>query len=422
MRLVYAVVLRLGLAAPLAGQVPAIPPARLPLDSIIHLITDKYRIPISSDSLYHVALGGILKTLDPYSRYYSPAELKIFREQLAGSIGGIGAIIDFDSTGHRWWFKGFTVASPAHSAGAETGDTIVAVGRRPVKGASLDDILSYLKGPPGSVVYLTVHRAGETRPIEIQVTRAVIEFSSVNGVCRQRGEWQYLLAPGSRVAYLELTNFARNSPIELDSALSAIARTGATGLVLDLRDNPGGILESSVAMADMFLDTGRIVTTQERGEADSVILAKAGALTKVPVVILVNENTISAAELFVASLQDNHRAIVVGSRTFGKGVYQQVYDLPDSGAFRLTPGAYVRPSGVPIERHAPGADSVRGGVWPDSGMGIDLTPSEKEQFEQRIFSRASQVPIEGQLTCPAPPVDDRAIRRAIEVLSVKPHS
>ncbi|MEP6573741.1 MAG: S41 family peptidase [Gemmatimonadota bacterium] len=420
-RMIPLFLLTIGAAVPLASQAPTDSAPHLPLDEIIHLIATNYRVPISSDSLYRAALHGILGTLDQYSKYYSPDELKAFHQRLDGKIGGIGIQLAIDRATARYVIAGVFPDSPAQASGLEAQDTILAVNDHRVTGDSLDAVMASIQGTPGTVVHLAIRRRGQSALLHFTLTRAVVELHPVRGSCRENGKWQYYIDAGRRIAYIEITGFTTTAPAELDSALAAVSRTGARGLILDMRDNGGGLIEASEKMADFFLDTGSIVTVQWRGRADSTIKAEPGGATAIPLVILVNENTGSAAELFTASLQDNGRATVIGARTFGKGVYQHLYDLPDSGALRLTPGAYLRPSGRPIERHAPGADSLHGGVWPDSGMTIRLSEAENQRRNQVLGDRDSGAGVVGGLACPSPSTDDRALMRAVEVLSARPH-
>jgi carboxyl-terminal processing protease len=415
------ILLGVGLTLPLAGQTPGDSAHSAQLEQIIHLIATRYRLPLSSDSLYTAALNGVIKTLDPYSTYYDPQTLKDFNEALSGSLAGIGVVVGFDSTPPRYWVNGVIANSPALAAGIQPHDTIISVENHSIDSLSLFEVLGLIKGPPGSIVHLSVHRAGRTRPVEFAIKRATIQFASVRGNCRQNGDWQYLIDPATRIAYVRINDFARNTPPELDSALVAVNRVKATGLVLDLRGNGGGLVRSAILMADQLLDSGTIVSFKERGQPDTTVRATPGVVTDVPVVVLVNEITKSASELFVASLQDNRRATVMGTRTFGKGVYQEIVVLPDSGGLRLTMGAYIRPSGHPIERHTSDADSTLGGVYPDSGMSVPLTEAEYNQWEQTAVDRESAANLAGGLACPIPVGDDRVLARAIEVLTAPHH-
>jgi carboxyl-terminal processing protease len=276
--------------------------------------------------------------------------------------------------------------SPAFQAGIRAGDVIMSVDGRSPSGQTLDTVLDWLRGPAGTDVAIEVQRPAAPAPLRLRVTRAVIELSSVRGARRTAdGAWDYRLATAEDIAYLRIAHFATTTPDEVATALAAITASRPRALVLDLRHDPGGSLTAAIRVADQFLDHGRIVSERARGGVTTHHDATPGSGTTLPVALLVDEATMSAAEIVAAALQDNGRALVVGARSYGKATVQELFPLADgAGAYRLTTEDYLRPSGGPLERHLPGSDPAVGGVAPDDGLAVTVTAAEAETIGQSL--------------------------------------
>ena len=365
-------------------------PTKHQLDEVAHLIGKHYFRKIAHDSLEAAALECLAGTLDRYSNYIPPREAREVQASLEGSVGGIGVSLALDTTAavvrvvHV--FKGSTAAR----AGLRPGDTLIAVEDRPVRGRAFDQVLDQIRGKPGTHVRLTIHHADDPTAVTLTLERFAVELPTVHGLraaASEEGQW--LIDPRSRVAFVRIENFSRRTPQEFDRALEAIRRVGARALVLDLRDDPGGLLESAVEVADRLLDSGAIVIIHERGKRDEVERADRAVSSRLPMAVLVNGFTASAAEVLGACLQDRRRAIVVGSRSYGKGAVQNLFHLRRTpGLLKLTIALYQRPSGQPMETHIPGVGSPNGGVWPDSGYSVALSPQRERDWRESSMRAA----------------------------------
>ncbi len=342
-------------------------------NAIADLVTAHYWQPVGRDSVLKLLSVGGLELLDQYSRYLSPAEWSEFKVNLSGSFGGIGIYIDQDSATRQFFVGGVFRNSPAHRAGIKKRDQIVRVDGVSVRGLSIDEVFPKLRGLAGTTVVVEMIRGESGDTFTFTLQREEITTPSVRGAQVMEGsDRQFLLEGTEDIAYVRITNFSRTTAADMDSALAAVARLNVRGLILDIRGNIGGLLKAALAVADMFLDSTVMITVKERTEPDDVRLATRGVHCALPVALLVDDSTVSSAEIFASAIQDNHRAVVIGRCSFGKGMIQQLFALPDSASgIKLTTAQYMRPSGRPIERHLPGFDPTRGGICPDSGMSFD---------------------------------------------------
>ncbi len=341
-------------------------------NAIADLVEQHYWQPVSRDSVLKVLSIGGLDLLDQYSSYLSPVEWSEFKVNLGGSFGGIGIFIDQDSATRQFFVGGVFRNSPAHRAGIRTRDQIARVDGVSVHGLSIDEVFPKLRGVVGSTVRVDmVREASDSLTFTFQ--REEITTPSVRGAqLMESSDRQFLLEGTEDIGYVRITNFSRTTAADMDSALAAIARLKVRGLILDIRGNIGGLMKAALAVADMFLDSTVMITVKERTEPDDVRLATRGVQCALPVALLVDDSTVSSAEIFASAIQDNHRAVVIGRCSFGKGMIQQLFPLPDSASgIKLTIAQYVRPSGRPIERHLHGFDPAQGGICPDSGMSFD---------------------------------------------------
>jgi carboxyl-terminal processing protease len=327
--------------------------------------------------LFEAAIEGILEKLDPYSNYISPEELSRFKTSVEQEFGGIGIQVGPDRDG------GLRVTSPlygtpAYRAGLMAGDRIVEVEGESTEGLSLDEAVRRMKGEAGTKVTLTVlHPDGKRATYTIE--REVIHVQSVLGISRKDDDtWNYMLDQDKKIGYVRLTAFSRDTVKELRSAIKDLQDHGMKGLVLDLRFNPGGLLNAAIEVSDMFVSEGRIVSTRGKNTPERTWEAeKSGTFETFPMVVLVNHFSASASEIVAACLQDHSRAIVIGERTWGKGSVQNVVDLEEGkSALKLTTASYWRPSGKNIHRGPKSEESDEWGVKPNEGYEVKFSNDE----------------------------------------------
>jgi carboxyl-terminal processing protease len=330
-------------AAPAKEDVSAL----LPLEDlrafveVVDRIRSSYVEDIDDATLFEHAIRGMLGALDPHSAYLAGQDYDELREATSGSFGGVGIEIGFDDG--RLRVISPIDDTPAQRAGVRAGDVIVELDTRPVEGMSLAETIDAMRGEPGTPVSMTVTRSGEEEPIEFELVRDVIEVASV----RHRE-----LEPG--FGYIRIAQFQERTGGDLENAVRSLAESAdgpLKGIVLDLRNNPGGVLQASVQVADAFLSEGRIVYTEGRlsGAEVSYSAGPDDLAGGAPVVVLVNEGTASAAEIVAGALQDHRRAVILGTPSFGKGSVQTVMPLSDERAIKLTTALYYTPNGRSIQ-------------------------------------------------------------------------
>ncbi|MGH7559135.1 MAG: S41 family peptidase [Gemmatimonadota bacterium] len=311
------------------------------LNEAIHQVSDKYVDPIPSDSLYMRALEGMLMSLDPYSQLLSPTEYNDLRIHTQGNYEGLGIRIDIvDNI--------LTVISPiegtpAYRAGLRAGDRIVGVDGGTTEGWSEEKAVLELRGPEGSTVTLTISREGLDEPFEAQITRQAIKLSAV--------PYAFMLNDG--IGYVRFTQFSENGRDELREAIRDLEREGMRALVLDVRQNPGGLLDQAIEVSDLFLPKGvEIVATQGRvADSDRTYSARDNDDFSVhPMVLLIDNGSASASEILAGALQDHDRALIVGETSWGKGLVQSLFSLDDGYFLKLTTARYYTPSGRSIQR------------------------------------------------------------------------
>ncbi|MBV9784647.1 MAG: S41 family peptidase [Acidisphaera sp.] len=307
---------------------------------VFERVRAEYVEPVNDRDLINNALNGMLSGLDPHSNYMDSKAFRDMQVQTRGEFGGLGIEVTQDNG----FIKVITPIddTPASRAGVKPGDLILALDGMTVQGLTLNDAVDRMRGPPNSTIKLTIKREGVDKPIELTMQREVIHIEVVRS--HLEGD----------VGYIRLTQFNEQTDAGLRHAvqqLKAQAGDKLRGFVLDLRNNPGGLLDQAVSVSDDFLDHGEIVSTRARHPDDSQRWdAKPGDITGgLPVVVLINNGSASASEIVAGALQDNRRAILVGERSFGKGSVQTVIPLPGNGAMRLTTARYYTPSGRSIQ-------------------------------------------------------------------------
>ena len=362
---------------------------------VLERVRASYVEEVSDKELIEAAIQGMLSSLDPHSGYLSPESFDEMQVQTRGAFGGLGIEVTMEN--------GFVKVvspiddTPAARAGIEAGDFVTHLDGESILGLTLSEAVERMRGEVGTDIVLTIVREGADEPLEIAVTRDVITIRSV----RWRME--------NGVGYLRVTQFTEQTEegmIEALEGMAAAADGALQGVVVDLRNNPGGLLDQAVAAADIFLERGEIVSTRGRLEDnDKRFNARPGDLADgVPIVVLINGGSASASEIVAGALQDHRRAVVMGTRSFGKGSVQTVVPLPGHGAMRLTTARYYTPAGVSIQAAGIQPDIVveQGRVaGPDRGRSTseaDLRNSlEGEESETEAVQRSDEALADYQL-------------------------
>ncbi|MFT6674915.1 MAG: carboxyl-terminal processing protease [Sulfitobacter sp.] len=349
---------------------------------IFERIRAQYVEEVDSSELIEAAINGMLTSLDPHSSYLSPKDAAKMREQTRGEFGGLG----IEVTQEDGFVKVVSPidGTPAFDAGIEAGDFITHVNGESLLGLVLDDAVEMMRGPVGSEIIITVVREGEQEPFDVSIIRDTIQLTAVKA--RTEGD----------TAVLRLTTFNEQTYPKMKEGLEAqIEAAGGidniNGIVLDLRNNPGGLLNQAIAVSDAFLEKGEIVSTRGRELADGDrVNATPGDLSQgKPIVVLINGGSASASEIVAGALQDHRRAIVIGTKSFGKGSVQTVMPLRGNGAMRLTTARYYTPSGRSIQAL---------GVSPDIIVAQPPAPPKEEDVaETPARKRRSEADLRGSL-------------------------
>jgi carboxyl-terminal processing protease len=359
-------------------------------------IDRNYVKDVDRKQLVEAAVQGMLEKLDPYSDYISPKDLQKFNESVESEFGGVGIHVNFDDDQRNIEVMSTLPGAPAAQAGIKPGDRIVEIEGKPVRDfpnkQEIDQAIQLLRGEPGKEVKVTIkHLQGDSTET-VTLKRAIIKTDTVLGDSRRPdGTWNYWLDEPQKIAYLRLTNFAGRSGEEMQEILQQLKKDGMKGLILDLRFNPGGKLEAAVEIADLFLDTGLIVSTEGRNALPQKFAAKKfGTFSGFPMAVLVNHYSASASEIVSAALQDHKRAVVVGERSWGKGSVQTVINMDVDGAkaaLKLTTAAYHRPSGKNIHRFPDSKEADEWGVMPNDGFLVKFNRADYEGYQRYRLQR-----------------------------------
>ncbi len=344
-------------------------------------IENEYVDPVDRRKLLEGAARGMVAELDPHSSYMAPDEFAAFESDTEGRFGGIG--VEVETRDDKLVVLAPIEGSPADRAGVLSGDVIEAVDGKDPGAEPIDKLVKRLRGLPGSHVKVAIRRPGVADAIQLDLVRAIVDVVSVSSKLLK-----------DRVAYVRVAQFQEHTHDELLDAVARLRqRAGGrlAGVLLDLRNDPGGLVDQAADVADEFIDHGVIYTTRHRGQVVEEVKARAGgALATEPCVALVNQYTASAAELVVGALQDLGRASVVGQPTFGKGSVQAIIALPDGAGMRLTVSRYYTPSG-----HAIQAD----GVHPDVAVETPTLPADAASYREKDLEGH----LHGETTAAAPP-------------------
>lgn len=337
-------------------------------------IDRNYVKDVSRRELVEAAIRGMLSELDPYSNYISREQLDRFKAGVEAEFGGVGIQVSAEK-GHLKVISPL-VGTPAYRAGMMAGDHIVEIGGETTKGITIDEAVRRMKGKVGTEVTIKVIHPNTTTPEEVTLKREIIRVQTVLGEERKADDsWNWMYDDEKKIGYIRLTAFARHTAEELRGALDKLTEQGMKGLVLDLRFNPGGLLSSAIEVSDMFVDGGRIVSTEGRNTVPKTWDAhKKGTFKDFPMAILVNRYSASASEIVSGCLQDHDRAIIVGERTWGKGSVQNIIYLEEeASALKLTTAGYRRPSGKNIHRFKDSKDEGEWGISPNDGFEVKLS-------------------------------------------------
>jgi carboxyl-terminal processing protease len=331
---------------------------------VFQRVQEQYVEEVTDKKLIESAISGMLQSLDPHSSYLSADSYKDMQVKTKGKFGGLGIEITMEDGVVK--VVSPIDDTPAAKAGMKSGDLIIGVDGESIRGLTINESVSKLRGPVGSKVVITVVR-DKKDPYEIEIKRDIINIKSVkHNIIKNIG-------------YVRLTTFSDTTTSGLEKALTEIKKDLGNkfqGLILDLRNNPGGLLNQSISVADTFLNQGEIVSTQGRNDDDtSRVFAKKGDLINgQPLIVLINSGSASASEIVAGALKDHSRAIIIGTRSFGKGSVQSIIPLAGNGAMRLTTARYFTPSGVSIQAK---------GIEPDIIVEAGVTDLKKAKNDNR---------------------------------------
>ncbi len=329
---------------------------------VFHLVRQDYvhKDEVAPEKLIYSAIRGMVDSLDPFSAFLSPKEYKEMQQDTKGKFGGIGIVV----TMREGYLTVVTPleGTPASKAGIEAGDRIVGVDGKDIREKSLRKSTDMLKGEPGTEVSLKIIREDEDEPLNVTLERAVIKVRAVKD--------RRMLT--DNIGYVRITQFNKPTADRLKDSLNELQENGLRGLILDLRNNPGGLLKGAVEVSDLFLPPDRLVVSvkgRRPSQRDRLYTSSKEMLAGIPMVVLVNHGSASAAEIVAGCLRDWNEAVLVGTSTFGKGSVQNVVSLPDGSALRLTTAMYYTPSHQVIHEK---------GLTPD--ITVKLTKKEKEKL------------------------------------------
>ena len=342
------------------------------INEVYGLLQRDYYRPVTKADLLNKGLAGAVASLgDPYSHYFDPADYHAFESESNPHLSGVGIDVITEPQGLR--IVDVFPGSPAARSGLNRGDLITGVGATSLAGRSASFSASLIKGRSGTRVTLTVKSGHHQRFVSL--LRADITIPVASG--------HVLTYKGHKLGVVQLTSFTAGSGSELRAQVDKVLKAGAQGLILDLRENGGGLLEEGVNVASIFIPDGTIVTTDGRSQPRQVYMAKGGAVpTKIPLVVLVDHGTASAAEIVTGALQDRGRAKVVGTHTYGKGVFQEIQPLPNGGALDFTVGEYFTPSGRNL-----GGGGIRRGAGISPNIYASTNLHAKDDTALRVAER-----------------------------------
>ena len=378
---------------------------------VFQRVQEQYVEEVTDKKLIESAISGMLQSLDPHSSYLSADSYKDMQVKTKGKFGGLGIEITMEDGVVK--VVSPIDDTPAAKAGMKSGDLIIGVDGESIRGLTINESVSKLRGPVGSKVIITVVRDKQD-PYEIEIKRDIINIKSVkHNIIKNIG-------------YVRLTTFSDTTTSGLEKAITEIKKNIGNkfqGLILDLRNNPGGLLNQSISVADAFLNQGEIVSTQGRNDDDtSRVFAKKGDLINgQPLVVLINSGSASASEIVAGALKDHSRAIIIGTRSFGKGSVQSIIPLAGNGAMRLTTARYFTPSGISIQ-----AKGIEPDIIVESGATDFKKPKNNNRREENLRGaldknkKSKETEIDSDSEKPLTPLEkllqDNQISRAVDMI------
>jgi len=357
---------------------------------VLRIIKQNYVEPVSTKDLIYGALNGMTKSLDPFSSFFTPKQYESFRQETEGEFGGVGIEIGME--------KGRPVVispiegTPAFKAGIKPGDVILEIDGEDTSNMSLMDVVQRIRGKVGTKVQLTIYRKGMEKPMKIELERALIKIESVR--------WTTL----GDVGYIKLSQFNENVSVQVERALKELTSQRVKGIILDLRNDPGGLLSEAVNVADLFLPEGKLVvyTRSRNGETQKYFTRRKPVVPDdLLVIVLINKGSASASEIVAGALQDYKRAIILGEKSFGKASVQNIIPLEDGSALKLTVAYYYTPLGRLIHKK---------GIVPDVQVAMD------EKQEEALQEAIRQKKLEGKGGLILLPEKDPQLSKAIELI------
>jgi carboxyl-terminal processing protease len=398
-------------------------------DDLIALLTDvRQRLGKREDLDKHkdvdISLEKMTSHLDPHTTYYDPEVARKMGEQIGGEFKGVGIQIRKDPVSDMLMVVTPIKNSPAHKAGIYAGDLITTVTRNTdennkelatpevfsTKGMAIDQAVKKIKGKEGTKVKLTIQREGASVPLDFELVRSRVAVESVLGIKRKHdGEWDFYVDPENKIGYIRLTEFQRNSFKDMKEVMDKLTKAGLKGFILDLRFNPGGLLDVARDISDLFIDDGLIVTIRPRVGREHPMFGKSeGSLLNFPMVCMVNGQSASGSEIVSACLQDHKRALIVGERSYGKGSVQNIQPFDpgntdpdeDKGELKFTTATFWRPSNKNLNKSSTsGKEEDEWGVRPDKGYLVELSRKERDdlyehQRNAETIPRPDKPPVE----------------------------
>ncbi|MCF7687195.1 MAG: S41 family peptidase [Cephaloticoccus sp.] len=366
---------------------------------VLKLVNENYvdATAVGYDKLAHEAIHGVVSSLDPHSEFLAANEFGEFEDDLDGDFCGIGVQVEL--RGEKIVIIAPMAGTPAERAGILRGDEIVSVDGRPVGvKAPMDDAIKWLRGKPHSQVVVGIHRPDPDKQMEFTLMREVIKVDSVREV--------QLIE--DHIGYIHLVDFSAHTGEQFLAALDGLLHEGADALIIDMRNNPGGLLEAAVEVTEPFFKKGELVVyTEGRNAADreDLLAEMAGEPVQVPIAVLINAGTASAAEIVTGALKDTHRAVIVGERSFGKGSVQTIFKLRNGEGMRITTARYFTPGGISIHGK---------GIAPN--VEVIMTPEEDNKLRLQRMRNDVTNAADFKERFGFSPIEDRQLQAAIDVL------
>ncbi|MDD5495510.1 MAG: S41 family peptidase [Candidatus Omnitrophica bacterium] len=364
----------------------------------VAIVRGEYVDEVDSKKLIYGAMKGMLSGLDDFSAFMEPDEYKEIKDETKGQFGGIG--VEISTRDGILTIVAPIDGTPADAAGIKAGDKIIKIDDKVTKKMTLSDAVKLMRGDAGTTVKLTIWREKDKKILDIPIKRAIIKINSIKNA-------EFI---EDKIGYLKLVEFQENTPRDMEEALKRLEKEGMDSLILDLRNNPGGLLDVSVDVSEKFLPKETvIVSTKSRTPSQNLLFKSSGKYQHpdYPIVVLVNGGSASASEIVAGALQDNKRAVIIGTKTFGKASVQTVIPLRDGSAIRLTTASYFTPSGKLIRNE---------GIMPDVVVEREEAPA-KDVEKEDVFEKLEEKEKVGKPSEAAKMVkEDNQLERALDII------